>query len=503
MTKTIPNYLRIHKGPASKAAPDLDPSGDAVSHFWHAFGDATGWRLDNSRRRVGSSIELLPSVNTMAVSDPSEASPTVTKSSAMRLAESAAMLAEQLNRSRESLRRQEMELATRASIVPGAESQSKLADKIETILADACEAVNCRAAAMYLLDDDTQLLKARSVFGLPASRLEDPPRELRGSRGDLEAMVQGVVTADHFMAGDIDTWNSPEPFTGGICASINHDGVPIGTLWLFSDDIRAFGKAEAALGRLAASHLAAELSHAASDRTSSPQLASTSSIRDLSEWQHLSLPAGSRIADGWFADGMIESPQSWATGFHTWDVLPDGTLMMAMAESVDSTLRGALQTVVVRTAITAHSHYRHSAAQMLQRINDTLWHTNAGDQLMSMLYMQIDPETGDGSFASCGDIMAMVCSRYGYRPLVDGRSEPLGSHITASPTLNSFSLLPGETLLAYNQGMRIDGATQTLLGDRLRGCLQTGDKNPLAAIRRGMINQTLNNERGAITLLRS
>ncbi|MFG0263366.1 MAG: hypothetical protein ACF788_13315, partial [Novipirellula sp. JB048] len=281
MTKTIPNYLRIHRGPAAKPAPDLDPSRDAVSHFWHAFGDATGWRLDNSsRHRSGDSIELLPSVNTTAVSDPSEASPTVTKSSALRLAESAAMLAEQLACSRESLRRQEMELAARATIVPGAESQTKLADKIDAILRDACRAANCSAAAVYLLDEDTQLLKARSVYGLPPNRLEAPPRELRGSRGDLEAMTRGVVTADDFMAGGIDTWSSPEPFVGGICASINQDDLPLGTVWLFSDERRQFGEAEAALGRLAASHLASELSHAAIDRRSSPRLADTASFAD-------------------------------------------------------------------------------------------------------------------------------------------------------------------------------------------------------------------------------
>tara|TARA_R110002073_G_scaffold6540_8_gene38461 strand:+ start:7824 stop:9434 length:1611 start_codon:yes stop_codon:yes gene_type:complete len=503
VTKTIPNYLRIHKGPASAAAPDLDPSGDAVSHFWHVFGDATGWRIDQSRRRIGSDIELLPSVNTDTISDPSESSPTVTKSSALRLAESAAMLATQLHHSRESLRRQEMELAARAAIIPGAELQSKLADNIEAILQNACEATNCSAAAMYLLDEDTQILKTRATYGLPTSRLEDSPRELRGSRGDLEAMVRGVVTADNFMAGGLDTWNSPEPFAAGICASITDEDVPIGTLWIFSDEVRTFGKPEAAAGRLAASHLAVELSRAAIDLRQNPKPNHDDSLRDISEWQHLSLPIGNDLAPGWRADGLIESPQSWATGFHTWDVLPDGTLMMAMADSPDRTVRGAIQTAVARAAVTAHSSYRHTVSQMMQRINDTLWQTNAGDQLMSMLYLHIDPETGEGSFASCGNLMAMISSRYGYRPLIDGRSEPLGTHLSARPTLDSFSLLPGETLLAYSQGLRLDGGTQNVLGDRLRGCLQTGDLNPLAAIRRDLVNQSLDHERAAITLVRS
>ncbi len=55
-----------------------------------------------------------------------------------------------------------------------------------------------------------------------------------------------------------------------------------------------------------------------------------------------------------------------------------------------------------RAAFASHSNYRHSAADMLRRINDTLWQTNTGDQLLAMLYIKLDPETGAGELASAG-----------------------------------------------------------------------------------------------------
>ncbi|TWU36064.1 PP2C family protein-serine/threonine phosphatase [Novipirellula artificiosorum] len=504
VTTTTPSYLRIHQGPRTTAASKNNyDNAEAIEGFWQAFGDATGWRVAPSKPRSSAGLKLLPNVNCDSLADPSESSPSVTQNSALRLAESATRLAEQLIRSRESLRQQEMELAARATIISDADTRQKLADRIGQILANAAEACGCDAAALYLLDDDTQVLNTRAVYGLPLSRLEDAPRELRGSRGDLEALVRNVVTVDEFHAGGVDTWSSPEPFQAGICASLLDDSVPIGTLWLFADEVKAFKKSDQAAARMAAAAISCELSRAAASREQKAQHKRAESIADLTEWQHLSLPTGNELAPGWRADGMIESPCQHAIGWHTWDILPDGTIMMAIGESVDPSLRGAVQAVVARSAMTAHSGYRHSPAQMIQRIGDSLWQTNSGDQLMSMLYFQIDPETGDGSFAAAGSITAMISSRYGYRPLVDGRSESIGVQIDVRPATGSFSLLQGETLLAFTDGLSVDGATQTFLGDCLRTSMAAADKNPLAAIRRKMVDRPLTKERGAMTLLRN
>ena len=102
------------------------------------------------------------------------------------------------------------------------------------------------------------------------------------------------------------------------------------------------------------------------------------------------------LADGWRVDGMIESPESWGTGWHHWDVLPDGTLMIAIAEAADPTAKGAMHAAVARAALAAHSGYRHTPAQLIQRVSDTLWQTNTGEQLVSMIYAHLDPESGDG-----------------------------------------------------------------------------------------------------------
>ena len=503
MTKTIPSYLRVHSEHDQSDSSPTESTRDLVGDFWSAFSDATGWRIDQRATRRDATLELLPAVTADTIecqqSEPVVAA--VGRTAAIRLALSATQLEEELCNNREALRRQEAELATRAPILAGESDRTCLADRIEKTLADAAAACGCDAAAMYLLDDDTQYLKARAVFGLSPQRMEEPPRLLRGSRGDLEAMVQGVVTIDDLQGCSIDTWNCPEPFAGGICAAIQSDDVPIGTLWLFRKEHAQFGIAEAAAARLAVSQLSLQLSDASLNRNPQARLADEP-IHDVAQWQHESLPIGAELAEGWRVDGMIESPRAWATGWHMWDVLPDGTLMLAIAEAVDHSVTGAMNATIARAALTAHTGYRHTPGQLLQRVSDTLWQTSTGEQLVSMLYARVDPETGEGEVASSGTIAALIGNRYGYRPLVDGCSDPLNTHIDARCVTKSFRMTQGETLLGYSRGLTVDGATQTMLGERIRTAMQSDDTNPLARIRRGLADLALNQERGAVTLLR-
>ncbi len=494
MNTTIPSYLRIHHGPDPADPSPADLGRTAIDDFWRCYCEATQWRIDHR----AENIELLPAVTDDVGQEPKAA---VSKSAARRLAESAVELTRQLEANRQALRRQEAELAARAPILAGANEQQRLADHLEQTLSEAALACGCTAAGMYLLDDQTELLKTRAVFGLPLDRLAQPARLLRGSRGDLEAMVQGVVAIDNLAAISIDTWNCPESVSAAICAVIKSDDVPIGTLWLFRDEVTEFGAAQLAAARLAAAALSLQLDAAQAEGRHAPAQPPPT-LRQVADWQSDSLPVGTALATDWAVDGMIESPQSWATGWHAWDVLPDGSLMLAIAEAVDPSIKGALNAAIARGAMTSHLGYRHLPSQLLQRVNDTLWQTNTCQQLISLLYVRVTPETGEGEFASAGAMMAMIGSRYGYRPLVHGRGEPLGSDFRIQFVSNSFRMMPGETLLAYGPGMAASGASQQLLGDSIRTAMQQQEPSPLAALRRRLAGMPVVSERGAVTLRR-
>ena len=502
VTRTIPNYLRIHRDSEAAEAKARTESRDLLGEFWDAYSHATGWRVDQRARKTGE-LELLPAV---ALEDldatQADSVDVVRKSNAQRLAASANALSDELRQSREAIRRQEIELAARASILAGEVGQQDLAQRIETTLADVVAACRCDAAAMYMLDDQTEYLKTSAVFGLPPDRLEMDARQLRDSRTDLEAMVQGVVTIDDLRAAPIDTWNCPEDFDAAICVLIESGDVPIGTLWLFRHGTAEFGIAETAAARMAAAKLSLELAHASISGSDVSVRREETPIRDVAQWQFESLPVGASLAPDWKVDGMIESPNPWATGWHQWDVLPDGTLMMAIAESVDGSVRGAMSAAIARAALAAHTGYRHTPAELMRRVSDTLWQTSIAEQLVSLMYVRVDPETGEGEVATAGSISAIVGNRFGYRPLVDGQTAPLNADIDASFVTESFRLERGETLLAYTAGLGRDGLTQSMMGESIRTAMQENDESPLAMVRRDFADVDLTHERGAVTLLR-
>ena len=178
-------------------------------------------------------------------------------------------------------------------------------------------------------------------------------------------------------------------------------------------------------------------------------------------------------------------------------------MVLAIAEAVEADITGAMNATVARAAFTAHAGYRHTPSQMLARIGDTLWQTSLGDQLMSMLYVRVDPETGEGEIASAGHITAMIGSRYGYRPVVSGQSDPLCSHIDTQCVHETFRMMPGETLLGYTPGMVSDKCTHTTIGGLLHTSMKQATANPLASIRRALTAIPTLQERGAATLVRS
>lgn len=526
MTRTIPSYLRLHA--ASAGEPSVTPFlADPVSQFWKAYTDATGWRLDRSHHPSDASFDggghplsgpkgliaddecprILPAYDgdLMGDAETYSESPSVSRDRAESLAAAATNLARRLQQAQSAYRAQEAELAATATPTGTSGLATGLATRLEQLLTKAMAAAGCDAAALYMLDDDTTSLKMRASVGLPNTRIMAPARALRGSRGDLESLVREVVLIDDLVGTMATTWNSPEPFASGIVVRIEEDDLPIGTLWLWARNAHEFEVRDGEAAQLAALGIAGELARASLVRERSKWNLTSTAVKSVTQWQHRQLPPAMEIAPKIIVDGWTESSRPWARSWHAWDVLPDGSIALAIAEAVYHEMDGAMIAATARAAFAAHSNYRHSVSDMLRRISDSLWQTNTGDQLLSMLYLKLDPETGDGEIASAGSIQAIIAGIRGYRPLCGRESEPLASNIDCRPFVNSFTLHPGEAVVAVNSAVLDEaiGMNQTTLASVIRQAM-TGKKPAiLSSIRRAIAQYPLAEERCGAMLLRS
>ena len=126
MTKTIPNYLRIHRGIERQAPTTSEPPQNLITSFWNTYSEATGWRIDSRASRKNDMLELLPAVTSeTTIGREDESTPVVGRIAATRLANAASKLTEQALRTQECLRQREAELASSAAMI-GVEYDGKV-----------------------------------------------------------------------------------------------------------------------------------------------------------------------------------------------------------------------------------------------------------------------------------------------------------------------------------------------------------------------------------------
>ena len=163
----------------------------------------------------------------------------------------------ELLQTRHALWQREAELAAGVPLAPQPQQSKHLAERLEAVLRGGAMALDCQAAALYLLDDATSQLKLRSCWGLPLDRLAAPPRPLQGSIADLEALLGHAVVLE-----DSDVmrhWRVPEDFPAAVCVPVSTPTMILGTLWVFSERKRDFNDRQTNILEIVAGRVAADL----------------------------------------------------------------------------------------------------------------------------------------------------------------------------------------------------------------------------------------------------
>jgi GAF domain-containing protein len=171
-------------------------------------------------------------------------------------------LLQELSACQRALGEREAELAACIPRPLVREDPHQLAQRLEAVLRGGARAIDCQAAAMYLLDEDTAQLKLRAAWGVPTARLADEPRPLEGATADLEALVgHAVVLEDERM---FDFWLVPESgYSAAVCVPVSSPTTILGTLWFYSTTPRSFSERDTELAEIIAGRLAGDLERAA------------------------------------------------------------------------------------------------------------------------------------------------------------------------------------------------------------------------------------------------
>ncbi len=155
-----------------------------------------------------------------------------------------------------------------------------------------------------------------------------------------------------------------------------------------------------------------------------------------------------------------------AVGGDWYDALEraDGRVALVVGDVVGHGLRAAATMGQLRNAFRAYGLAEGSPAEVMARVNRLV--LSGGEEAMAtVLYLVLDRETGEVSFASAGHPPPLVLSADGARFLQGGRSVPVGATESGIFREATAVLPPGASLLLYTDGLveRRD----TPLADRL------------------------------------
>ena len=479
MDKRTQDYLHLHVEELPDDGPPPVEELPALSSLCRTFTSATGWPIEFvSGTPSRHDSDLLWS----APVDPGEGTapghfrigrrgraaegpqPQVNLESAKLLAADLALVINELAATQQALWRREAELAAGVPVMPRSDEAEHLAERLEAILRGGAEAVGCQAAAMYLLDDATSELKLRALWGLPRRRLAEPARPLRGAAGDLEALVGHVVVLGEDTA-QFPGWKIPDGFRTAVCVPISTPSIPLGTLWLYCHDRRDFNDNETNIIEIIAGRLSTELEREMLLAGGQQTALANQSLDAAGRWQQNQLPRITPLVEGVDLAGWTRQTGIVGGDFYDYFPLSDGSLGIAVGDALSTGVDAALLAAEMHGALRALAQRRLSPAQLVSRVNSTIWTTSVGDQSAALFYAVIDPTSGRLRYASAGDLVALHF-RGDDADTFAMPTAPLGTDPDTRYRQTEIRLEAGEILLIASDGVR-EARDE---GGRILGC---------------------------------
>jgi serine phosphatase RsbU (regulator of sigma subunit) len=364
----------------------------------------------------------------------------------------------QINRLVGKIEAAELERHGAASTLVDATEDSPLlptnrTDKVANLLRFAKTELSAIGAAVYLLDDATTHLRLRSMIAPAAFAPQvEPVRSLENSLADLESLIGNHVNIHTPEMGE--TWRIPQPFQYGWCCLLGTKNLPLGTIWIFFSQPRSLDEAKNDF----LSNLSNQIYSEISSRENPESVNADSALlrQELilaARSNDARLPSFAPEIEGWKLAGWTYRQGYLSSTFHDWAVTPAGNLSVAVGQVVGPMLTAAMSLNNLRSLISAHRDYRHTGLSLTAKLNEQVWCNSPGDEMASLIYALVDPETDQVQLVNAGDGGVVFGGPFGVQS-IDQFQTPLGVDLDTPYAQWERVLQETETLVMFTQGLR-------------------------------------------------
>lgn len=359
----------------------------------------------------------------------------------------------ELERTRRALSRREAELAAGVPLVPQAQPQRHLSERMEAVLKGVAEALGCKAAGVYLLDAATTELKLRSCWGLPFERYLDAPRPLHAAVADVEALAGHAVVLEDVK--NYASWNLPDALCrAAVCVPVSSPTVPLGTLWLFADAPRDFTDAEVNIIEIGAGRIASDLER----EMLMTEMHDTARLRrawdDVGYRREARTPRVAPLCDSWEVAGRTLSADGGFAEFFDWRTTDDGGLAAAVGSVEQTDFAAALDVESLRAAWRAHARHSGEVGRWLEWMNADLWSGSAETSPVDLVALRT---LGQGALSLiCAGRAAAVVLGPDRVHRIETAAVALGTDPDVHYHAQGLTLNVGEVVVMSNEAKLID-----------------------------------------------
>ncbi|MCC6581290.1 MAG: SpoIIE family protein phosphatase [Phycisphaeraceae bacterium] len=318
----------------------------------------------------------------------------------------------------------------------------------------ATKVMGAKAASIRLLSEDGRVLIPKAVYNLSDEYLNKGPILIEQSELAQRALsgevvyVADMATDDRILyPGDV----KRDGLVSMLSAAMKYQGRAVGTIRVYTGEIRQFTESEIEL-LLAVAHLmAAAIDHERSDEQVRENQLVQRQLKMAAAVQRRMMPKGEAVLPPFEIAARYEA--SLELGGDFYDLIPlEEHLGIAVCDVVGKGVAASLLMSAVRASLRAFAQDIYDIDEIMRRVNRAMVRDTLDNEFATLFYCVLDPHNRRVTYCNAGHEPPLLC-RNGQVTRLDSNGLIIGVDPEAEYEKSILDLQPGDYLLLYTDGV--------------------------------------------------
>jgi len=327
---------------------------------------------------------------------------------------------------------------------------------LDTAARSVAEMMEARAVAIRLVDQSKRdELVIAAVYNLSSAYLEKGAVRLQDSTMLQEAVAGNIVYVEDMNTDPRVIYPEDarrEGLASQLCAGMNHQGRPIGTVQVYSGERRAFTGFEKRLLQAIAQLVGAAIVNRRLDRQREQSQRVIRQLHLAADVQRRMLPATLPKVPPYELAARYVPSMELAGDFY--DVLElQGSLGVAVGDVVGKGIAASLLMASVRASLRAYAQDLYDLDEVIVRVNNALCRDTQVSEFATLFYGVLDPRTLRLTYCNAGHDPPIVIRDGKVLESLEVGGMIVGVEPDTPYDKGIVQLQPGDTLVVYTDGL--------------------------------------------------